>query len=68
MHNSLEALISNVNEENFTKVLEDADFTNIMSAFENHLEYLRNNNGPLSTFWMSYLDLVDIMLNLTHAS
>ena len=33
-----------------------------------YLDYLRNNNGKLSSFWMSYIDLVDILLNMVRAS
>ena len=33
-----------------------------------YFDYLRNNNGKLSRFWMSYIDLVDILLNMVRAS
>ena len=33
-----------------------------------YLDYLRNKKGKLSSFWMSYIDLVDILLNMVRAS
>ena len=36
----------------------------IMVLFGVYCEFLRNGNVSLSAFWMSYLDMVDIMLSL----
>ena len=33
-----------------------------------YLDHLRNSNGKLSNSWMSYLDIVEILLNLLRAS
>ena len=39
------------------------------AQFEKYCDHLRNNNGPLSAFWMSYLDMVGrILLALLRSS
>lgn len=50
------------------KVLENSSCTCIMELFEVYCEFLRNGNGSLTAFWMSYLDMVEIMLGLIRAS
>lgn len=40
----------------------------IFKMFEVYLDYLRKENGPLSAFWMSYVDMVEVMLGLIRAS
>ena len=52
MSESIEALICDMNEENFEELL----------------DFLRNENGALSKFWMSFMDMVDILLNIIRAS
>ena len=38
------------------------------SVFQDYLDFLRTENGGLSTFWMSYVDMVEIVLGLVCAS
>ena len=41
----------------------------IVAMFEEYLDFLRKDNGPLSAFWMSYVDIVGgIVLGLLRAS
>lgn len=54
-----EALDSVVNSEACTQILE---------RFTEYLTLLRNNSGDLAALWMSYIDLVDILLGLIRAS
>ena len=42
--------------------------TVILDHFLTYLDYLRSANGNLSGFWMTYIDLVDILLGLLRAS
>jgi len=50
------------------EVAENESYKHIFKLFEVYLNYLRKDNGPLSAFWMSYIDLLDIMLGLIWAS
>ncbi len=44
-------------------------FTDIAQLFAQYLDHLRVSNGPLSTFWMSYIDMVgSILLALIRSS
>jgi len=41
----------------------------LYQLWDQYLKYLRADNGDLSAFWMSYLDIVvDVLLGLTRAS
>jgi len=40
----------------------------MLHYFELFLDFLRNKNGDLSVFWMSYIDMVTILLGLLRAS
>ena len=40
------------------------DFVNL---FDKYIEFLRHENGKLSKFWLSYLDMVEILLRLLRA-
>ncbi|KAK3748766.1 hypothetical protein QZH41_000790 [Actinostola sp. cb2023] len=47
------------------KRFQDAEF---ITLYDTYLEYLRKSNGKLCSFWMSYIDIFEIMLNLVRAS
>ena len=42
--------------------------SHVLQRFQNYLDFLRTENGDLSTFWMSYVDMVEIVLGLVCAS
>ena len=42
--------------------------SHVLQRFEDYLDFLRTENGDLSTFWMSYVDMVEIVLGLVRAS
>lgn len=48
--------------------MDSQSFPEFITLYDMYLDYLRNNNGKLSSFWMSYIDLVDILLNMVRAS
>ena len=50
------------------KVLDSPSLPEFITLYDKYLDYLRNNNGKLSNFWRSYIDLVDILLNMVRAS
>ena len=44
------------------------EFQLVHSCSQDYLDFLRTENGDLSTFWMSYVDMVEIVLGLVRAS
>jgi hypothetical protein len=58
-----------INEGSFNIVLHKPSVKRILHLFETFLQALRDGrNGDLARFWMSYLDMVDILLDLIRAS
>ena len=49
-------------------VMEKASVSRITGLFQVYLSFLRDGNGCLSTFWMSYVDMVEMLLGLVRAS
>jgi hypothetical protein len=64
----IEMLSDDLYQASFVKVMESPSFHEIADLFEEYKEYLRNGCSPLSCFWMSYIDLVEIMLRMNRAS
>ena len=53
----------------YSELLNYELFFLIYGQFEKYCEHLRNTNGPLSAFWMRYLDMVrGILLALLRSS
>jgi hypothetical protein len=52
----------------FTETLENPSFVSLAKQLYLHLYHLRSDAGNLTAFWMSYLDLFDVMLNLLRSS
>ncbi len=61
-------LLEELTQDMLEQVLQHEATACIFSLFEEHLDQLRNNNGDLSKFWMSCLDLIDILLCLVRAA
>ncbi|KAK3750817.1 hypothetical protein QZH41_000085, partial [Actinostola sp. cb2023] len=64
----LEGLCQNVCHEEYEKAMQSPLYFCITELFSVYLDYLRCDNGNLSGFWMTYVDMVEIMLNLIRAS
>jgi len=56
-----------VSQAAFSALNDDASCTRILKLFSEYLCSLRNGH-PLAALWMSYLDMVEIMLGLLRAS
>ena len=65
---SIRNLSDNVCQSSFSAVLENASCTHINKLFQTYLNFLRDGNGRLSKFWMSYIEMVEILLGLIRAS
>ena len=61
-------LCKDVSQVSLKQVFQNMSCARIMYMFEVYLEFLRVGNGSLSTFWLSYLDMVEILLGLLRAS
>ena len=42
-------------------------YSEFIVLYDKYLDYLRNSNGKMSSFWMPYLDIIEILLNLLRA-
>ena len=66
--NDVKLLCDGISESKVHEQLGKASFSELQELFHLYLDFLRHNNGKLSTFWMSYFDLVEILLGLLRAS
>ena len=58
-----------VSQEQFDSILQSQSLEELYQLLDQYLQYLRADNGDLSAFWMSYLDIVeDVLLELIRAS
>lgn len=64
---SIEDFHSSVCQASLELLLEDESCTRILKLFQVYLESLRDAQS-LSAFWMSYIDMAEIMLGLIRAS
>ncbi|KAL9977627.1 hypothetical protein ACROYT_G015055 [Oculina patagonica] len=64
---SLNELYENTCANEFEEKMTSPGFAKFVELFDNYLKYLRLEKGKLSQFWMSYLDLVEILLGLLRA-
>lgn len=64
---SLNGCFENICNETQENVLNQESFKRLHDLFEEFLCILRYNSGPLASFWMSYVDIVQILLDLLRA-
>ena len=57
-----------VNGNSIDAVMKSQPYSKFIVLYDRYLDHLPNSNGKLSSFWMSYLDVVEILLNLLRAS
>ena len=67
-HNKFTDLQKTLTEEQFEHVFKNESCTRIFQLFNEYQNALRNDNGELSCFWMSYIDMVEILLGLIRTS
>ena len=66
--NDVKLLCDGISESKEHEQLGKASFSELQELFHLYPDFLRHNNGKLSAFWMSYFDLVEILLGLLRAS
>ncbi|KAG1659234.1 Programmed cell death protein 4 [Nymphon striatum] len=68
MNEKIMELCEHLNQNTFTDILHDRLFETVAQQFGDFLNNLRQGNGTLAAFWMSYIDMVELMLKLLRAS
>ena len=67
--NQVNNLHDDLCQEQLDIILNCVAFEQVMVSWNEYLDFLRHDNGKLSSFWMSYVDIVgDILLGLLRAS
>ena len=64
---SISTLHDDVSQASFTAIMDDASCAQILQLFQDYLGFIKNSH-PLAAFWMSYLDMIEIMLGLLRAA
>jgi len=64
----IKTLHAEVTQCSLESVLENESVSVILTNFTQYLDHLRNSQGHLASFWASFIDMVDIMLDLIRAS
>ena len=63
------SMVYDVNQQEFDDLLDSPLLAKLMTLWSDFLEHLRHNNGELSTYCMSYIDIVEsVVLGLLSAS
>ena len=52
----------------FKEILEGETFNKVNDTFQLFLQQLRIQNGSLCEFWMSYVSMVQLLLDIIRAS
>ena len=60
--NGLTSLCDNICKAEFQDKLRNQSFSELTQLFDQYMSYLRHENRKLSQFWISYLDMVEILL------
>jgi hypothetical protein len=65
----IKVLREDLNQTKFDGLLNSFEFDAILNLWNKFLDHLRYENGDLSAFWMSYIDMVEgVLLNLLRGS
>lgn len=64
----LSVLSDDISSVTVEQSLSNAAFRSVHHYFCEFQEYLRSRYGPLARFWMSYIDMIEVVLNLVRAS
>ncbi len=63
------SVVCSLNQQNFDNLLNSPTVAKLMTIWGDFTEHLRHNNGDLSAYWMSYIDIVEnVILGLLRSS
>ena len=60
-------LRDNISHETHATALTSESCKKILDLFEMYLDVLRHDSGPLAAFWMTYIEMIEILLGLLRA-
>ena len=60
----IDEFCDNICQTQFKKHMTSTSSVDFVKLFDKYLKFLRHENGKLSKFWLSYLDVVEIFLRL----
>ena len=61
-------LHDNMSSDSLNSVLKDASCCKILDRFNEYMDYLRFNSGQFASFWISFVDMLEVFLALIRAS
>ena len=64
----LDLLYNDICEKEFRRRLARSSYSKSGDLFKQYMTFIRTQNGNLSAFWTSYIDMVEILLGLLRAS
>ena len=64
----IDDLCENFLPDLYNKILDEKSFLIIYGLLQRYRQGLRSKLGNMSAFWMSYIEMVDVLLNRTRAS
>lgn len=65
----IRSMILELNQAQLCNILEGTLLTELITLWQKFLDFLRVSNGELSQFWMSYIDIIEVVvLSLVRAS
>ena len=65
---NIQNLKSNLTEDECTKVLGSQGYSQWFKFFTKHINHLKNKGNDLAKFWISYLELCELLLILIYAT
>ena len=65
---NLEQLKLELNQEEFERVMNSREFREFGEQFQVYVQGIKEKGSNLGKFWLSYLELCELMLNLIYAS
>ena len=60
--------IADIDQLKEEKIENDTSYKKMIAYFNEYLKHLHDSNGQLSSFWMSYVDMIEILLAFIRAS
>jgi len=65
----VDTITCDLNQQNLNSILQNTLLAKLVAFWSNFLEYIHHNNGDLSAYWMSYIDMVEnALLGLLRSS
>ena len=64
----IDDLCENFLPDLYNKILDEKSVLNIYELLQQYRQGLRSKPGNMNAFWMSYIEMVEVLLNLTRAS